>query len=116
MRTDFRYLESDLHDQGVANISLDEETLRFDAERYNDDSKTYEPVSIVFYGVSDFKIDNVSASSVKPVYDDGEIIHFEIINKSILLIIQWDDFKNKRKSTSTYRFNFENMEVHDERA
>ena len=99
------------HDQGVTGISLKNGQLNLGVESYNEDTKTYVPTSVVFSDVSEMKIDDVVSEAVEPMYDDGEIIHFKTKDNSTLLIIQWIDYKNKKESTKSYKFNFQQMKV-----
>lgn len=105
----------EFHDAGVSRFRLEKGILNITLDCYNDDKNDYDPVIFVFHNVRDSKIDGSDTSAFKEVYEDGEVLDFNISGKTAKILIQWNDFKNKTNSTKSYSFAFEKVEVADSR-
>jgi RHS repeat-associated protein len=106
---------SQFHDAGVSEFFLENDTLRVKLECYNDIKEQYEEVLFVFSQVNNLEINGIPDSKFMMIYDDGEVLDFEIIDKDAKILIQWNNFENKISNTKAYSFSFSKIVITDNR-
>lgn len=94
----------------VEQFSLNKEKLSIVYGRYNDDTHEFVPGTIQFIGVRDMCIDGQPSDTASMYYPDGEIIHFETEGDHALLLVDWDDYKEKKRVMKSYKFTFTTLE------
>ncbi len=56
-----------------------------------------------------FKIEGKKVHEIKKIYEDGEVLDLEINNNKIELLIEWNDFLNKKTLTLFYEIEGETV-------
>ena len=101
----------EFEDQTVIGFSSDKNTINLGIKCWDETSHKITNVSVVFVGIRDIQVDGIAASTIEMVSEDGEIIHFEVDNHRILLIVIWNDQAKKTQITKSYKLSFELMRI-----
>ena len=97
-------------DDQVTQFTLNQGTIYLDLERYDDDKQDYVPLSVTFFGVTNLRVDSLSATSI--TYDPAyrRVLDSEIKGKDVKLLVEWPNRK-KHFPLKVYEFSFQNMNV-----
>lgn len=60
-------------------------------------------VNVEIRNVTSIIVDGASVNGVAMEHDDGEVLTLNVSDAEILLIVQWNDFRNHSSVTKSYR-------------
>ncbi len=100
------------HDQIVSGFSKDNGVVRIDLQCYASPDKDI-PVSVFFYGVQNIVVDHMHDAEISMIYDEGQIVEFDVTGQTVTLIIEWDSFETRDRLMKFYNFTFDRMEISD---
>lgn len=96
----------EFEDQTLTDFSLDSKNITLKIKCWNEDADRTTQELVVFTNIDNLEIDSVSASDIEMLSKDGEIIHFEVSNHRVLLIIIWHDNAREMQITKSYKFSY----------
>ncbi len=101
--------KAEFEDQTLIEFSLAKGNIHLAISCWNEDANTSKIVSVDFVDCKKIKINNKDNDAIVMLSDDGEIIHFEIENNKMLLIVIWHSLQNKGNDTTIYKFDFRDI-------
>lgn len=66
-------------------------------------------VAIEFCNVRKVLVDGVEMENVTMEFPDGEVLTLRLEIDCVEIIVEWDDFKNKKSKTRCYKMSFEKI-------
>jgi hypothetical protein len=96
------------HDGGIVDFQLREDNIEFSMESSEllpEWNPEHIPLSntqtirgkLHLFGVSQITINQVPVIQIKKIYDEGEILHFQINENNVTLLVIWSNFPPKNR-------------------
>ncbi len=102
-------LKNTFHDYSVRKLAVQNNRLILELLREPDEGLK---VSLVFSCVEEVLIDGkTSSEELGIIYPDGFILSIIDDSNSVLILVEWTDFKTRNSVTKSYEFTYRSMAI-----